>query len=363
VSKPRNHALDVLRGLVIVLMTLDHVRGFIAPAGLSPEHLESTTLPFFLSRWVTHLCAPSFVLLMGAGVGLKRQHSSVGLASYLWRRGLWIILLELSWVSFSFYWSLQASFLGVLWALGGSMIILAACVRLPGRILLLGGIGLTVLLDGLRLSGDSAAGFGFVFAPHSFSVLGHPVYEAYALVPWFAVAAVGVGIGPWLVRAAPRQIAAAGACSVGLFGLIRVLGLGDPRGWGAQERGQLFTTMDFINPSKYPPSLCYLLGTLGVALLILAGPARGRGHLGRWLATLGQAPLFFYLLHLPVSHGLANAWAWWAHGQGRVPAEAPLSMGTILGAWLLVLIILWLPVRSWARLKQQRKDLKWLSYL
>ena len=359
----RHSGLDVLRGLVIVLMTLDHARGFIAPAGMSPENLDTTTLPFFMSRWVTHLCAPTFVFLMGVGVGLRRQRKPHDMSGYLLSRGLWIVFLEVTWITFAFYWSLSRTFLGVLWALGGSMVLLAAMTRLSGRVLLWAGLLMTLTLDLLGLKGTDISAIGFLFAPHSFQIAGHWVHAAYALVPWLAVAMIGVGVGPALSQAKPRQIAKAGACTLGIFVVLRSLQLGDPRAWSSHPRGTMFTTMDFINPSKYPPSMAFLALTLGAAMLILAGMMGRRGALSNWLAMLGRVPLFFYLLHLPLCHGLGNLWAWSMHGVGRVPAQTPLSMPVILGAWGLAILILWPACAAWRRLKDQRPDLRWLAYL
>jgi uncharacterized membrane protein len=363
VGTRRNSALDALRGLVIVLMALDHARGFIAPQGMGPENLQTTSLLFFLCRWLTHLCAPSFVLLMGVGVGLRRMHKPLQMESYLLSRGLWIVLLEILWVTFCFYWSIDRTYLGVLWALGGSMVLLAPLVRLPGRWLLLMGIALTILLDVLRLKGGDVPVVGFLFAPHGFEIASHRVHAAYALIPWLGVAMIGVGIGPWLARARSAVLGALGAGMLGLFALLRALQLGDPSSWSVHDRGTMFTAMDFLNPSKYPPSLDFLLLTLGAAMLLLSGPMRGEGRLSRWLSMFGRVPLFFYLLHLPLAHLLGNSWAWAMHGTARVPGDTPLSIPLILGAWIAVVVILWPACRAWRGLKQRRPDLKWLAYL
>ena len=359
----RNSALDVLRGLVIILMALDHARAFIAPAGLSPENLDTTTIPFFVSRWVTHLCAPTFVFLMGAGIGLKRARASDGMTTYLLSRGLWIVFLEVTWITFSFYWNLNQTYLGVLWALGGSMVILSLLWRIPSREMIGGGIALTILLNLWQPKGGDIPVIGFGFAPHGFSIMGHPVHASYALIPWLAVAMVGVGVGPWLTRAKPWTLAFAGISMWGGFGILRSLRLGDPGTWESAQRGWMFTAADFLNPSKYPPSLAFLLLTLGTAMLILAGPARGQGMLARWLSMFGRVPMFFYLLHLPLAHGLGNAWAWAMHSEARVPAGTPLSMAVIAMSWACVVVLLWPACAYWRRLKDERRDRKWLAYL
>ena len=135
----RHTPLDWLRGLVIILMMLDHVRGFLAPMGANPTDLESTTVGFFLVRWVTHLCAPVFVFLMGVSAALRLAVKSEDTPGFLAKRGLWLILLEISWVSFCWSWDWTATYLGVLWALGGSMVLLGMIARLPGRLVAVGG--------------------------------------------------------------------------------------------------------------------------------------------------------------------------------------------------------------------------------
>jgi uncharacterized membrane protein len=363
VQNHRHSALDVLRGLVIILMALDHTRAWTAPGGLSPEDLDKTTIPFFLCRWVTHLCAPTFVLLMGAGVGLRRKRKPDEMRSYLLSRGLWIVLLEITWVNFSFHWTMSRTSLGVLWALGGSMVILALFSRIPGRWLLACGVVLTVVLDLLRLRGGDIPVVGFTLAPHGFKILGHPVHASYALIPWLAVAMAGVGLGPWLTRARPQAIATTGGGMLLGFALLRGLHLGDPGTWESSSRGWMFTAADFLNPSKYPPSVDYILLTCGISLLILAGPARSTGPVARWLSMFGRVPLFFYLLHLPLAHGLGNAWSWVMHGSVSIPRTTELSIGLILAGWGLVVLILWPACAAWRRLKERRTDLKWLAYL
>ena len=354
--------LDVLRGLVIVLMALDHVRGFIQPLGLNPENLDNTTVPFFLSRWVTHLCAPVFVFLMGVGAGLRASRKPEGTTHYLLSRGLWIVFLEVTVVSFSFSWDISRTYLGVLWALGGSMVLLAGLHRLGHRVLLSLGLLITVGLAILPVT-SGFLGFGFLFVPRTIDVLGHTVHEAYALIPWFAVAAVGWGGSRWITRAPPLRLGQVGLGMIALFAMLRVWQWGDPRPWQLQEQGMWMTAASFLNPSKYPPSLLYLLLTLGIALLILGRPAQRDGPISRWLQMLGRVPLFFYILHLPLAHLLAGAWAWAVYDRSRVPEGTPLSMLTILAAWVAVVLILTPACRYWHGLKERRSDLWWIRYL
>jgi uncharacterized membrane protein len=278
------------------------------------------------------------------------------------KRGIWIVFLEVSWISFSFFWSFSLTYLGVLWALGGAMILMAPLTRLPHKVMLTAGLVLTLSFDLFAPSGD-ISGVGFLFGPTRIMLAGHPVQESYALLPWLAVAMVGWGLGPWMVRASARQILGLGAGCLSVFLVLRGLTLGDPSAWTSQSRGTAFTVMDFMNPSKYPPSLAFLLLTLGAAFLLLGSFARREGVINRCLQLFGQVPLFFYLLHLPLTHALANAWAWSMYGQARVPGTVAVSFTVIVGCWAIALALLWPASKAWLNLKRAHPEKRWLRYL
>ena len=244
----RDAGMDVLRGLVIVLMALDHVRDFVQPEGLQPTDLATTSPAFFAMRLVTHLCAPVFVLLMGAGAALRNRKKPDESVAFLLSRGLWIILLELTWVSWSWSWELGRSHLGVLWAIGGSMVLLAPLVRLSERVHLGLGLGLTGLLAVLPVAWQRPWGDGLL-QPGDWIVGGHPLSFSYALVPWFAVALVGWGLGGWLVAAPRKHLGALGVGLLALFLGLRLGGLGDPMAWQVQDRGPVFTALDVLRVS------------------------------------------------------------------------------------------------------------------
>lgn len=357
----RYEPFDVLRGLVIVLMALDHTRGFIQPEGANPTDWSTTTISFFLVRWVTHLCAPSFVFLMGVGAFLRHQKRSSESTNYLFKRGIWLIFIEITWVSFCWTWDPTQSYLGVLWALGGSMVILATLVRVPPQWMTAVGLGTIIGLEVLSIQPEN----GFIrilFQPGSMELFGHRIGSAYALLPWFGVAALGWGLAPWLIRASSRTLGLAGAAMLVLFTAYRWTQWTDPNPWEYQT-SLAMTVADFLQPSKYPPSVCFLLLTLGAASLILAGPARGKGPIVKQLTVLGRVPMFFYLLHLPLAHALANAWAWLVYKTARVPSTEAVSVPTILMASTLVVVLLWPLCVRWDSFKRQRQDLWWVHYL
>ena len=358
-------AIDLLRGLAIAAMALDHTRGFFQPAGVGPEDLTTTTLPFFLTRWITHFCAPAFVFLAGTAVALYSRRRPPGDAlRFLVTRGLWLMVLEATWVSFSWYFDLRSTHLGVLWAIGGSMVLLAAVVRLPPAAV--GGIGLavTVLLNAFVVPGSLPV-LGLLCQPQGIELFGHDFAQSYAIVPWFGVMACGFGIAGLLTDPLrQRQLVWIGAAAIAAFVVLRVLnGYGDPRPWEPHERGGWVTAAAFANPSKYPPSLMFQLMTLGPALVVLPLLARWRGRIAAVFLTFGQVPLLFYLLHLPVIHlaGLLHAEV--RYGQTRVPAGEPLSLALVYGAWIALLAATWPACRAWQQLKRSRRDWWWLSYL
>lgn len=361
-SKPKGRvvAIDRLRGLVIALMALDHARGFFA-AGPGPEALDTTTAPYFLTRWVTHFCAPVFVLLAGTGARLHadKANDDGATARWLLTRGLWLMFLEVTWITASWFFAWQTIHLGVVWAIGGAMVLLSGCVGWPGKAMAIVGIVITLLLAAVAVPGDWM--FGWLFQPGGLNWFGKPVSNVYVIVPWFAVMAIGWGIAPALAdRSRDRHLVLVGVGLTLAFAALRWLnGCGDPRPWGEHERGAMVTAFAFLSPSKYPPSLLFLLMTLGPALLAIPVLRRARGRLGAVLETFGKVPLFFYLLHIPMYHAGAILYARVVHDSGE---NASLSLPVIWGAWLAGLLVL-LPLCSWWNGVKRRRRFWWVAYL
>src|SRR5947207_1145993 len=317
--RPRLDSVDLLRGLVMVIMALDHTRDFFSKdLSFDPTDLSRTYPALFLTRWITHCCAPVFMFLAGTGAFLSttRGKSKKELSWFLLSRGLWLVVLELTWVrcfgwqfNFDYHFSVGA----VIWALAWSMIALSALVFLPVPVISLFGVAMVVTHNGLdAVTAESWGTMGWLWKIlHGGGLLdsgtGYRFVAAYPLIPWIGVMAAGYGFGALLKREPNERrnwIFGLGVGLILLFILIRgINGYGDPNPWSRQKNG-LFTLFSFLNCHKYPPSLAYLLMTLGPALVVLALLERGTP---RWLGPIlvfGRVPLFYYLIHLPLIHGL-----------------------------------------------------------
>lgn len=366
-------SLDRLRGLVIALMALDHVRDFFQPSGISPENWDSTTWPFFLMRWVTHFCAPIFVLLAGISVGLylPKRSKRQGI-TFLLTRGLWLMLLEPTWISFSWYFNLEMTHLGVMWAIGGAMVLLSLLLWLPRKGVLAVGLGITVGLAFFpewvsvepQMASVARTGADLLLRPHGFELGGHWFQQSYVILPWAGVMATGYGLAGAVKNADLRKWSwLLGVVLVLVFVVLRGMnGFGDPNPWSAHPRPGT-TAMHFLNPSKYPPSLMFQCMTIGGAALLLPLLARLEGLPARVLEVFGKVPMFFYLLHLPLAHLAGLLYAQGRYGVEAIPAGATLSLPLILGAWALLLVALWPLCKLWGQLKQKHPDWVWLRYL
>jgi uncharacterized membrane protein len=388
-KRSRIESVDLVRGIIMILMALDHTRDYLAIPGVNPTDLSRTTIALFFTRWITHICAPVFFLLTGVGSCLALRRKSKGeLSRFLITRGLWLIFLEiviLRCLVMQFNFDYHVTMLVVIWALGWAMIALAGLIWLPAPAVAAFGlilIGLHNLFDSL-----SPARFG-VLAPvwtvlhvpgFLLNMPGHQVFVAYPLVPWIGVTAAGFGLGNvyrWPQERRRIFLLSAGVVASACFVLLRIWNrYGDPVPWSRQPTGTL-TVLSFLNTNKYPPSLLFLLMTLGPALLMLW---LFDAKTPRWLRSAlvyGKVPLFFYVLHFFWIHVLAVAvcfirygnvhWMFESNTIGDFPITAPPDWGLSLPmtylVWLFVLVSLY-PLCKWfAGLKQRRSD-AWLSYL
>src|SRR6267142_1114590 len=324
---PRLFSVDVLRGLVMVLMALDHTRDFMAYPGFPPEDMAHTNGPLFFTRFVTHYCAPVFAFLAGTGAFLatNRGKSLPQLSRFFLTRGLWLVILELTIIDFA--WGFVPwVHAGVMWGLGWSMVAMALIVRLPVRWIAALGLGMIAthnLLDRINPASLGKLSWLWIFlhTPGRIPVNAHFHFSVrYVLIPWVAVMATGFAFGSLLLRPDRRKwILTLGISTTILFFVLRginsygngIAGLsfGYPRSagpWSVQPTLPL-TVVSFFNTLKYPPSLHYLLMTLGPSLIVLGliDKTKAQSGLSRILLVFGRVPLFYYLMHIYVIHILA----------------------------------------------------------
>src|SRR5262245_11277967 len=389
--KPRIDSIDLLRGAVIVLMALDHVRDYFhADAFLyDAADLTRTTAALFLTRWITHYCAPVFVFLAGLAACLQGSQKTLReLSLYLATRGAWLVLLELFVVSLcrTFnpgypYFNLQ-----VIWAIGVGMIVMSALIHLRARRLLLVAVALVAghnLLDRVHVPGGGMPAFLWAVLHETghFELGGTVIYVHYPLLPWIGIMALGYCCGPWYAGQCPPETRRRGLLLVGLFAtvlfvVVRAGNLyGDPVPWTPRE-SDLFSLVSFLNVTKYPPSLLYTLMTLGPLLVGLALAERPLARLSRWMVTFGRVPLFFYMAHILLIHVVAIVAAistGYRVGDmilaGGVNDTAALkgygfSLPTVYLVWLGVVIALYPCCRWFAAYKTSHQASRWwLSYL
>lgn len=373
-------SIDQLRGTVIVLMLLDHVREtfYLHAQVADPMVVDLVEPGLFVSRLLAHLCAPVFVLLTGLSAWLYASGKPDGrraASAFLLKRGLFLVVLELLVVNFA--WTLQfppsVVYLQVIWAIGISMIALAGLLWLPRgalAVLALAVIAGHNLLDGIRAQGDGAlAVLWKVLHQRDWITVtdGLRLRTSYPVLPWIGVIALGWVIGPWFARGGDallrqRRLWMAGAGALLAFVLLRAINVYGDSPW--QSLATLGNTlMSFFNVTKYPPSLLFLLLTLGIGLLLLRlyeEPRVARALAP--LADIGAAPMFFYLLHLYVLKLLyVLAEARWGQTHGGY-----FAVDYVASLWVITAVLavaLYWPTRAFARFKTRRRDLAWLRYL
>ena len=387
VSQLKTHRLDsidLLRGLVMAIMALDHTRDFFQmqlPDPMDPTH---TWAALFFIRWITHFCAPVFVLLAGvSGYLMRARKTPAELAWFLASRGFWLIFLELTWVRcFGWFFNFDYRFsVGqVIWAIGWSMIVLACLVRFPTR--WVGAAGTLILLLHNLTDGLKAEQFGPLWwlwrILHDRKPMelwtGHYFFPQYPLLPWIAILLTGYGLGEVFKmpegqgRRICRQI---GFVLLGLFVGLRATNLyGNPRLFQVwPEHSQ--TLYSFLNCEKYPPSLLFALMTLGPALILLSYLSNDPSKIWKPLVTLGRVPMFFYLIHLPLLHGVAllyarglgmsGGWLLGRPGDAAVPAEFGVGLAGVYAIWMIAMAFMF-PLCNWFAEKKRQSQAKWLSY-
>jgi uncharacterized membrane protein len=383
-GRARIESVDVVRGMIMIIMALDHTRDFFGIPGQNPTDLATATPTLFLTRWITHFCAPVFFLLTGTGAYLSLRRKSRGaLSQFLLTRGLWLIFLEVTLVrclSYQFNFDYRVTMLLVLWALGWAMITLSALVRLPAFVATALGF---VMIAGHNLF-DSVKSTSPLWATlHSpgfvLNTPEHVVFVAYPLIPWIGVTAVGYGLGQVYNWDADRRRAFLLRLGLALslaFLVIRGVDIyGDPSRWMRQKTAVL-TVLSFLNTTKYPPSLLFLLMTLGPAIVFLWAVDRGTSRALRPALVIGKVPMFYYVLHFALIHLLAVVTCYVRYGSAHWMIESPdlghypfsppagwgFSLPVVYLVWAFVVVAMYPLCRWFATLKQRRSD-PWLSYL
>ena len=388
-ARVRIESVDVVRGVIMILMALDHTRDYFGDLAASPTNLATASAGLFMTRWITHLCAPVFFLLTGTGASLaRRRRSTAELSRFLFTRGLWLIFLELvlfRCLILQFNFDYQVTVLTVLWALGWAMIVLSALVYLPPSAVAT--IGALVIVSHNLLDPVSASALGRL-APlwnvlHGPGVIftdgRHMLFAAYPLIPWVGVTAVGYGLGQvyrWDAARRRAFLLRLGLALTAAFLVLRAVNVyGDPNRWAVQAT-PLFTVLSFVNTTKYPPSLLFLLMTLGPALLFLRAVDERTPALLRPALIIGKVPMFYFLLHFLLIHLLTVVAALLRFGEVHWMFESPsldkfpitqppgwpLPLPAVWLIWMSIPMILYPLCRWFAGVRQRRTDW-WLSYL
>jgi len=383
--------LDLLKGFVMIIMALDHTRDYFHAYSYihEPTEIEVTTPWIFFTRWITHFCAPVFLFLAGTSAFLSgRNKSKKELSVFLIKRGLWLIILEVTVIGFGWFFNplFSMSLLGVIWVLGWSMIVLALLIHLPRPVIIavsLAMIFLHNLLDNVHFGTPNDPGllWGFLHdAFGSFQLGPFRFFLAYSLIPWAGVMGIGYCMGIYYTSQVSDEkrrklLLQWGITATILFIVIRFSNVyGNPEDW--KNYGGFKTVMSFLNLWKYPPSLLYLLMTLGPALIFLSLTENWKGKFSSIVMTYGRVPLFYYILHIYLLHliGLFAAefsgydWRDMIFTDNWMTMDPDLqgygfSLPVVYAIWLAVVIALYPLCKWYDRYKQNNKEKWWLSYL
>lgn len=398
-SRNRIQSIDLLRGIVMVIMALDHTRDFFfkvtldsaSDAALGPTDMNTTFPTLFFTRWITHYCAPIFLLLAGTSIYLMSlKKTKAELSSFLLKRGLFLILIEV--IVITLGWTFNPLYnvfiLQVIWAIGISMVMMSFIIRLPFKLIL--ALGLIILL-GHNLLDDSYIkgtdnGLLNLLYYSKFTTLQYGtnrfIVIVYAFVPWLAIMMLGYCLGKWFESSVDpawrrKQLLIAGSAITALFFIIRFINVyGDPVPWSEQPRGTTYTILSFFNVNKYPPSLAFLCMTLGPGLIALSLLEKVRGKIAAVINIYGRVPMFYYILHFYILHILVVLFFYLQGHHNHTPDEIvtpgvpflfrPNDFGLNLwgtyGIWLFTVIMLYPLCKKYDKYKSTHKKW-WLSYL
>ncbi len=390
-EKPRISSIDLMRGMIMIIMALDHTRDFFhADANVfQPTDLDKTNPILFFTRLITHFCAPAFVFLSGVAARISLQRKTKPeLFNFLLTRGLWLIFLEFTVMRFGILFNLYYDFIimQVIWVLGASMIVLAMLIYLPE--IIVGILGLILvfghnIFDKFQLEpGDTGYAAWAILNQTGTLALDekHLLFAFYPLIPWLGIMLVGYAVGKWYTKdfdpqARRQRLLVAGISSLVLFFVLRYINVyGDPAPWSVQKNA-LFTMMSFINVTKYPVSLIYTLMTLGPILIILSWMENKELKILKPALVFGRVPLFYYILHFYLIHTIslicymiiADKSLWevdfhFGSSFGGIPIGFGYSLGWVYFVWISVVVVLY-PVCKWYNRYKSTHSYTWLSYL
>ena len=389
VKSKRIHSIDLLRGTVMIIMALDHVRDYFHAGAFlfDPTDLTRTDAPLFFTRWITHFCAPVFTFLAGASAFLNgTRKTKKDLSWFLFTRGLWLVIAEILIITLG--WSFNPAYpvliLQVIWALGISMMVLAAMIWLPRTVILITGLVLIFghnLLDPLD-AGDNASSFlmSFLHHQHFFFMKPFSVMLGYPVTPWIGIMLTGYVFGQLYLPTydeckRKRTLLWLGIGAIALFIIIRFINIyGDPRPWSTQQ-SPLFTFFSFLNVTKYPPSLLYILMTLGPSMLFLAFTEKPLNRFTEKLVVFGRVPMFFYILHIYLIHLLAvvaasvTGYKWsdmvltgWVSANEHLQGYG-FSLVFVYVLWIIIVIGFYPLCKKYDEYKRVNRSKWWLSYV
>ncbi|HEY2722066.1 MAG TPA: heparan-alpha-glucosaminide N-acetyltransferase domain-containing protein [Chitinophagaceae bacterium] len=387
-SKERITSVDLVRGIVMIIMALDHCRDLLGnDSTANPTNLQTTTIGLFFTRWITHLCAPTFVFLSGtsAFLAMKNRINIAGARNFLLTRGIWLVIVNFTINNFAIFFDIHFGvlFSQVIAAIGFGFICLGLLLKLPVKIIAL--LGLIIIFGHDLFLGVSFpkgsfaemvwtlfmnAGL-FQLSPNTSLLMSYPI------IPWLGIMLVGFGFGALFnlpIEKRKNLFLKIGLSVIGLFIIIRFINFyGDPSPWSIQKTG-IFTILSFINTTKYPPSLLFSLMTLGISITLIAIFENRQNKIIKLVSVYGKVPLFYWLLHWFIIHFVAMAifmcqgyhWKDLQFGgfaMGHPKNGGGLGLPGLYIAWLSVVIFLY-PISRWyGNYKWAHKENKWLSYL
>jgi uncharacterized membrane protein len=390
-NKPRISSIDFLRGAIMIIMALDHVRDYLYSGSFyyDPLDLDKTSGALFFTRWITHYCAPVFMLLAGTSAFIMSQKKTKKeLSAFLVKRGLWLVFLEMIVMNFGWNFNIQfpVFFFITIWALGISMIVLAALIHFPKKIILAFCIILVAghnLLDSVHITGNTLPAFGWslLHEQQFFTWHGEMLLVGYPVIPWIGVMPLGYLMGEWYASGysaekRKKNLLIWGTVAIVAFIILRYSNLyGDPEKWTTQKN-PFFTFLSFINVNKYPPSLLYILITLGPSLLFLAVTEKLNGAVVKVVSVYGRVPMFYYILHIYIIHLVAliasaitpgQDWSIWLLKDPIWFTKDLQGYGFSLPVaylfWISIVAALYPLCKWYDGYKQAHKEKWWLSYL